>query len=463
MIGNNLLERIRRGEPDAVAHFKEILRLEGVVGTEEVFELQLASVSAALAQTGRGKGAMAAKIDIYYNIFEKLSSIRTAALTEGAAGTKAVAERLAAESEADTARAWLYDKLLMLAMAGPEGDREGLDAPRSAFLKALSDNIYSPAIQVGAALAKAGAGKLQLDDGFIKLANACLLNAVRYCGGEARKYATEAISLHGDAATKAAAAGAIMETVRRGTGEEKREAIGLLLDAMPDEPAVRKALHTLGLGNGEVKAGIAAIAQAMTGASEAAGAIMKGIRTEDERESARADRDTLLETEYQHEYMPQRMYVELVFGAVERVIGPRPGTPKEETEYAIAVMQLATQGADPGQIKGLFASKSDEHNLRMIRRNVENALLFAVNNNYSDETSEQAARGLVKIGSARAADILDRIARRHGSDSRAGVLAAETAQEIRNGWVQEIVEPKSIRKLPPPLPPKLSQRLRQSQ
>jgi hypothetical protein len=67
---------------------------------------------------------------------------------------------------------------------------------------------------------------------------------------------------------------------------------------------------------------------------------------------------------------------------------------------------------------------------------------------------EQAAEGLEKIGSERVADILDRIAARHGKGSETGAIASRTADSIRASWLVEVAEPEPKQVRLPPQPPK---------
>ena len=468
MIGESLLVSIRKGDPDAIDHFKKILSYDGVIEKDEVFTLQLATVSAALALTGKGKGAADRKLGLYLDIFDKLSSVRTAHLLGGDDGLKAIAGRLMEEGPDETAKAWIYDKLLMLALTGPEGDKEGLTAGRDKLLQYIEGNLYSPVIQVGAMLAKAERGELRLDPEATALAGRCLLNAVKHGSEEASGYAVEAIGLAGDEGSRLGLMNHLLDIVEFGGMDEKQKALGALLKYYNDDEFVGVVLHEMGMENGEIKSNIANAAKSeIPGVSETAGAIMGRIRTDDEREQARSDHEFLLETEYPHEHMAQRLYVELIFRAVATVMGPSPRTAEEAIEHEAALMQLATTGADPRALNNLFTSRNDQHNLKIITRNVENALLYALNNGRSREAMEQAAEGLEKIGSERVADILDRIATRHGNENAAGEIASKTADLIRAGWLVESVdtEPKQVRlpPKPPGIPQPLSQRPRLAQ
>lgn len=458
MIGDSLLEKIRKGEPEALAHFKDILKVDGVIEQGDVFSLQLAAAEGVLALTGKGKGAAAAKLDIHFGIFEKLSDIRARHVMDGSADLKTAAAKVMEADDAEVAKTWTYDKIMMLALAGPAEDKEGLDEVRQKMIAYIEANNYSPAIQVGLALAKAARGETAPDPEFVRLANKALLNAAKYGDDETRGYAAEAISIAGNESARLGLMNHLLDIVEFGQGEEKQQAVEALLKNYGADEFVKSALHEMGLADGGIKNSIASIAKNGNGLSGEAGSIMALIRTDDERDSAKSDHEFLLESEYPHDYMAQRMYVDLMFKAVETVMGPEPAGEEGQLAYQAALLQLATQGADPGQLGAIFESKNDKHNLRIIMRNVENALLYALNNGRTKEGIEQAAEGLERIGSERVADILERIAERHGTDSERGSVAAKAAERIRDGWLVEVVElepPAALKR--PPAPPRPAQ------
>jgi hypothetical protein len=116
----------------------------------------------------------------------------------------------------------------------------------------------------------------------------------------------------------------------------------------------------------------------------------------------------------------------------------------------IAVQQLSSFGTRPGQIASLF----EPHGLKLIARNVENALLHALTSN-DPRLRESAAAGLEKIGSDRIEDILERIISRSGKDSNVGFLASEALGAIRGSKLElvDLKAPPPPRKAgPPPLP-----------
>ncbi len=451
MIGDNLLEKISKGDPEAVAHFKDILRIDGVIGPQEVFPLQLAAVSAALAQTGKGKGSADLKLDIFSDIFERLSSIHADDLISGPADFRSRAEKLSAESPEDVAKVWRYDKLMMLALVGPQGDREGLKAGRERLLEYLEDGLYSPVIQVGLMLAEAARGESRLEPGVADLANRCLVNAARYGRADASMYAMEAIGIAGNEEAKTAAVNRLIDMVESGGSEQKQQALETLLRHFSEDAFAKVVIHELALENAEIRSILSGMARgADRKLSKVAGNMMADVRTENEVEWMKADRETVL-IDYP-EYSPQRLYLECMYQAIGTVMGRYPSTPKERTEYEVALLQLATAG-NPGQIEALFDSKGDRLNLSKMIKDVENALLSALSNGYSPEVRQRAAQGLEKIGSQRIEDILERIAQRHGEDTEAGALASETLSRIRGKSIMETaIEVETFRRPPVPRP-----------
>ncbi|MCI0504441.1 hypothetical protein L0Y65_07100 [Candidatus Micrarchaeota archaeon] len=176
-----------------------------------------------------------------------------------------------------------------------------------------------------------------------------------------------------------------------------------------------------------------------------AGESIGPIRVKDELEGAKADREFLLETVYPDTTAPQCMYIECVFSAVETVYSPKAA----EADMLIAVRQLASYGATPGPMGEIL----DAHSIRLITRNVENALLHALTHG-SAKAREDAAAGLQKMGSDRIEEILERIVVRLGEGSATGALASEALSCIRGGKVELLdvtFPPPRYSKPPPPV------------
>jgi hypothetical protein len=196
----------------------------------------------------------------------------------------------------------------------------------------------------------------------------------------------------------------------------------------------------------DIKAELVAIVRNGFGqqVKDVAGASLRPIRIRNEAEDATADKEFLLESVYPDPTTPQRMYIECIFSAVETVYSAKA----DETHTAIALKQMATFGAQPGEIGSLF----DAHSLKLITRNVENALLHALSSP-NPSHRETAAAGLEKIGSDRIEEILERIVGRTGESSEIGALASDALSVIR-GKKLEIydVNLPPPRRTPPPPP-----------
>jgi hypothetical protein len=145
--------------------------------------------------------------------------------------------------------------------------------------------------------------------------------------------------------------------------------------------------------------------------------------------------------------------VELIFNAVETALSPRMDG--SGVDYEAAVRQLATWGADPGEMADLF----DRHGLKLIRRNVENALLHVLSTSQDQAVREDAAAGLRKIGSDRVEIILEKIVERLGEGCPAGALASDTLASIMGSKVEifEVRLPAPAKRKPPAQPPRLVQ------
>lgn len=260
---------------------------------------------------------------------------------------------------------------------------------------------YVPAIGIGASLVRINEGNVpaKLGPNYVQLAKNCLFNAMNKGTEDVRKFAAEA------------------------------------LRHIPDAD-VRQALAAVAR-DGEVPA-----------VKEAAGESVAFIRTGREIDRARKVKQSLLTDGYPDPTSPQQMYVECVFSAVERVLGRRPATAVEKTEFEIAVRQLASSGAEPGEMAAFF----DEKSLQVMRTNVENALIYALTNGPSPRSKEDAAGGLEKIGGDRVEAILDRIVERHGESDHTGRAASDALAGIRGRALEiyEVSVPAPKNRPPPP-------------
>jgi hypothetical protein len=151
----------------------------------------------------------------------------------------------------------------------------------------------------------------------------------------------------------------------------------------------------------------------------------------------------------------RREYIEYVFSAVDRTIVPPPQIIEQKDDLKAAVEQLAKIScAKPGN--ALFC----EADLRIITRNVETALLHAL------ETAPQhiriiAADGLESIGSQRVKKELERIATDNGEHTSIGALASSTLARMGENEMAArylvsddvMVPPAKLRRGPSPMPP----------
>ncbi len=300
---------------------------------------------------------------------------------------------------------------------------EGRDYHEKLFMLAAypaHSHAHLAIIGVGAMVVRINSGEVQSKDvdkpWYLAMAKRCLISAI-HANEEAIKAAKEKGAPVGDMEQNVIF---VIEALRNAEGSDiKAELVAIVKN---------------GFGQ-QVK--------------DVAGESIRPIRIRTEAEDARADREFLLETVYPDPTTPQRMYVECIFSAVDTVYSGRAS----ETEAAIALRQMATFGAQPGEIGSLF----DAHSLKLITRNVENALLHALVNGNKPHR-EVAAAGLEKIGSDRVEEILERIVARTGESSEAGALASETLANIRGSKLEVVavmVRPPSLR---PPPPPRLQKR-----
>ncbi|MBU0532368.1 hypothetical protein KKB44_02640 [Candidatus Micrarchaeota archaeon] len=132
------------------------------------------------------------------------------------------------------------------------------------------------------------------------------------------------------------------------------------------------------------------------------------IRIKNEIEIAHADRKLILETDYYDDTTPGKLYIDIIFGAVETVF-----TDMGKNNYAVmgAIVQLSRAGIKSANMDGIL----DVGTQQIIAKNIENALLHALTHG-TEEMREEAKQGLVEIGSDRTMQILDRIAERERNE-----------------------------------------------
>ena len=372
---------------------------------------------------------------------------------------------------------------------------------------AMEEMTKGKAISTGAVLARAEGGQETLDSGFREVARKCLVNALYNGGTWTRFHASEVLSLYFGIETPGIAQSALEEALEKGEprdivaaemylrrlgtdargaalerlegmlgrgerieeaaralrtlGREPKEIVeGLALSGSTD--ALKAYLHIYGRNSADIYS-LAVMAGERPGAKLAlaslsksgedrhiamlAGRVMSIIRNRDELEGAESDLDFLRNYVLipEEKFPAERLYVEMVFDSVAKVLN---GCGKGEKKTAVAV--LAASGASPGSL----ADNMDAHTLKLIRRNVENALLHAL---HSPDTRETAARGLERIGSDRVEDLLEKIARREGQ-SPVGAVASDTLASVAGKKMEKdiMLAEETVRAPRPPPPPKIT-------
>jgi hypothetical protein len=386
-----------------------------------------------------------------------------------------------------------YDDLVWLATISPEMGEK------------MEEMTKGKAISTGAVLARAERGVESLDPEFSGVARKCLVNALNSGGAWTVFHASEVLSLHFGIETKGIAVNALEEVLEKGDPRDivaaemylrhygietkdkaverligilrggeavesaaialskfgldpkelieemilkgNKEAISAYLSIYHKSPADIYSLAVMADEKREIKLELGSLSKSDDDRhiAKVAGIAMSYVRNRDELDSAVQDRRFLCDDIIQDPTTPQMMYVECVFDAVEKVLGAGPRTDIEKMEYQAALKQLTTFGADPGAMKGLL----DNHTLKLIRRNVENALLHAL---VASDFRDLACAGLEKIGSDRIEEVLDKIVARIGESSPAGIAASEALENIRGRKIEETIV------FVPPKPPKIPSR-----
>jgi hypothetical protein len=319
------------------------------------------------------------------------------AVIEAAAGGKGspgklmdVAHDMSDTSKCPEARE-LYEKLFMLAIAP------------------VNRSAYAPIISVGAGIVRVNSGSVKdetLDAGwYLETAKKCLIRCL----------------------------GATGEAIRTGrTGGRAIGNLGLTVEGLEQNIifAIEALVHTEGW---DARGAVAAVLKGGHGdaVNAAAGKCMGPLRVREEIEWAHADREFLLETIYPDQTSLQHTYADCIFRAVEAVYSPGSGA----QEAAEAIRQLSSFEANREAVDGLY----DPHSIRLITRNVENALVHALTNSDA-RVREGAAEALKRLGTERIESILDCVAARLGENSEAGALASEALSCIRGAKVQILFE-----------------------
>ncbi|HSB47537.1 MAG TPA: hypothetical protein VLD37_05975 [Candidatus Bilamarchaeum sp.] len=441
------LSRLKEGDEAAVKEVARALK-DGAIVREEIPYILSYAVEAMLAKDP--KTGFSAKCSIYNELHQPL--IEALAKYSG--------EMTIGESDIFFQAAQRYELVAGLALASP------LSASKADATTAAA------AISLGAVLARARDGAETLDGKFEDVARACLMNALKHGGNWTKVHSSEALDAYFGTDTKdiarvalteildkgngrdmafaawllerefgVDAKGIIEERIWNGSGESRTNAINAYLRLNENDAVALYTLAVMAEGRREIRNEISLIAKSDEATAGAAGAVMSYARNRDELDSAVQDRKFLCEEVIQDPTSPQMAYVECVFDSVEKALGPSPRTETERMGYQVALKQLTTFGVDPGAMKELL----DSHTLKVIRRNVENALLHAL---MSGNFTSLACQGLERIGSDRVEEILDRIVSREGEGTPVGAAASETLASIRGKKLEEVLE------FVPPKPPR---------
>ncbi|MBU0527677.1 hypothetical protein KKE92_04300 [Candidatus Micrarchaeota archaeon] len=394
---NNLLT----GSPEAIAAVAQYISTERP--KSEIKELMDCAIEAMVSQSDEGTEGLNVKLKLY-PLFDSLLKAYTKIPGHEGIPEKmsreelqAVVEKICVYSTDEVAQnAKLYDDLTALAIISPEETVAKADEKLQRMFAALGEGAYAQTISVGAGVVDS------TDDRTREVAKKCLINVAEYGNSKARRFAIEALELFP-------------------ADMMVRKIVGKIEQTDPD-PVLRKI----------------------------AGAVMKAIRENDEIESAIADGEFLVETQYQDPTMPQRMYIEAIFDAVVEILrDPKPS--EANTKIMVLMKQLTTFGVAAGPMGELI----DNHDLLKIRKNVVNAMVHALV--FGDEKIQKMAASAIEKVCARedavgrsTLKILDRVATRHRNDI--GDMN-ETGARIRV-LVAKIQKSKFGKSLPPPLPPR---------
>jgi hypothetical protein len=256
-----------------------------------------------------------------------------------------------------------------------------------------------PVISSGAAVVRVKAGLVESKgfDGekFLELAKRCLLNAVKDGTDETRLFAVEAL--------------------RNFSGEQHE---------------IKKELIKLASISNDTKL------------MEAVMESLEQIRPYEEAEIARSDLQMIMEANAD-DTGPVKLYTEMVFGAVEDIY-TLMGQPLLNDDLKVAVMQLNNCGI--GSKENTDGLMLDDITVQLIRKNVENALVYALRS--SDEgIRADAVEALTELGGSRVEAILQKVSEREARDdgmTTTGKAAREVLVRIHR---------KEKPELPPPLPP----------
>lgn len=256
-----------------------------------------------------------------------------------------------------------------------------------------SKNTYGPTIRTGAAVVLVQAGNIETPgfdkDKFLNLAKRALINVVRNGDSAARPFAVEALRVFED---------------REGIKEEL-----LAIAGTNKDPKVMKVIVE---------------------------SLME-LDLEGQLELVRKERKLLTGTVYQNDSLPGKLYIEMIFDAVEKVL-VEIRNPEKRDGVMIAITQLAKSGISGDDGNEML----DDASLRIVQKNAEDALLYAVIRG-DTEQKEIAMEGLLSIGSQRIMPALKSTLER---DEATGTLSIPGRRIL-----------KRMKRVPPPIPQKALQ------
>lgn len=262
----------------------------------------------------------------------------------------------------------------------------------------MIEQTFQPVIRTGAAVVHVKAGIVEARgfdaERFLELAKRCLLKAVQNGTEETKMFAVEAL--------------------RNFSGKQHdiKEQLVRLAKATNDPKLMETVMESL-----------------------------EQMRPYEEAEVARSDLRMVLEAN--DDVGPSKLYAEMVFGAVEEVY-TLMGQPLLNDDLKVAVMQLKNCGiGSKEKTEGLML---DDITVQLIRKNVENALVYALRSD-DELIRADAVEALSLLGGSRVEAILQRVSAREARDdgmSSTGKAAREVLLNLHR---------KERPNLPPPLPP----------
>jgi len=486
-IDSRVLERLMTADDNAIGEIASALQ-SGKLSKNEMPHVMSHIVNAMVEQD-----SLASKTrlrDLYMKIRDSLGSV---SISSDEKDNARIFDGMAEVTGFHLDAIQRYDDIVWLAFLGAElGEK-------------MEEMTKGKVISTGAVLARADRGEENIDSGFREVARKCLVNALYNGGAWTKFHASEVLEQYYGIEMKSIATRALGETLEKGSAksviaaemylrqrgidakdaaiarltsmlktdvegaarallklgvdpkdsmenmilEGGKEALEAYLSIYEKSPADLYSLAVMAGDKPQLRQEISLISKSVEDRhlAKMAGKVMAFVRNRDEIDSAESDRDFLLEHVLVPEmkYPTERLYVEMVFDAVIKVLDSyNPSVSERKT----ATTLLCASGANPGAL----SENLDSHTMKVIARNVENALLHALN--YAD-CRERAAEGLEKIGSDRIENVLERIVEREGELGPTGIVASETLARISGRKIEKdiILIDETVRApRPPPIP-----------